>query len=274
GAKEVPAQVPDPDTAPAVVDPDSDAWAAITSSRRPERPGVRDLLRTAANTVLPLNGTGEGEKDPGLLLALAKFGSAPCIVLGQDRFRQDSRAPLGPAALREARRGMRLAAELHLPLVTVIDTPGAALSQSPKGAGTAAKVAGTMANRAILDPPPASSSLAEGPGGGPWALSQTAVEGGIAGGIARSLAGLANLDAPSVSLILGEGSGGGALALIPTDRVLSAEHGWLSPLPPAGASAIVHRTTERAPEMAQSQGVHAPMRSEEHTSELQSRFEL
>src|SRR5699024_12166160 len=70
---------------------------------------------------------------------------------------------------------------------------------------------------------------------------------------------LANLDAPSGSLILGEGSGGGALALIPTDRVLSAEHGWLSPLPPEGASAIVHRTTERAPEMAQSQGVHAPM---------------
>ena len=216
GAKELPSRVGDPDTRPAIVDPNSDAWTAITRSRSVDRPGVRDLLRTAANTVLPLNGTGQGEKDPGLLLALAKFGSAPCIVLGQDRFRQDSRAPLGPAALREARRGMRLAAELNLPLVTVIDTPGAALSQS-------------------------------------------AEEGGIAGEIARSLADLANLDAPSVSLILGEGSGGGALALIPADRVLSAENGWLSPLPPEGASAIVHRTTERAAEMAQSQGVHAPM---------------
>ena len=49
-----------------------------------------------------------------------------------------------------------------------------------------------------------------------------------------------------------------ALALIPADRVLSAENGWLSPLPPEGASAIVHRTTEFAPQMAQSQGVHAP----------------
>nr|WP_275901880.1 carboxyl transferase domain-containing protein [Brevibacterium zhoupengii] len=219
GAKELPCRVGDPDTRPEVVDPKSDAWEAITRSRNADRPGVRDLLRTAANTVLPLNGTGQGEKDPGLLLALAKFGSAPCIVLGQDRFRQDSRAPLGPAALREARRGMRLAAELDLPLVTVIDTPGAALSKS-------------------------------------------AEEGGIAGEIARSLADLANLDAPSVSLILGEGSGGGALALIPADRVLSAENGWLSPLPPEGASAIVHRTTERAPEMAQSQGVHAPMLKE------------
>ena len=219
GAKEIPCRVSDPDTCPDVVDPKSDAWEAITRSRKADRPGVRDLLRTAANTVLPLNGTGQGEKDPGLLLALAKFGSAPCIVLGQDRFRQDSRAPLGPAALREARRGMRLAAELDLPLVTVIDTPGAALSKS-------------------------------------------AEEGGIAGEIARSLADLANLDAPSVSLILGEGSGGGALALIPADRVLSAENGWLSPLPPEGASAIVHRTTDRAPEMAQSQGVHAPMLKE------------
>ncbi|GEB21355.1 carboxyl transferase domain-containing protein [Brevibacterium aurantiacum] len=219
GAKEIPCRVSDPDTRPEVVDPKSDAWEAITRSRKADRPGVRDLLRTAANTVLPLNGTGQGEKDPGLLLALAKFGSAPCIVLGQDRFRQDSRAPLGPAALREARRGMRLAAELDLPLVTVIDTPGAALSKS-------------------------------------------AEEGGIAGEIARSLADLANLDAPSVSLILGEGSGGGALALIPADRVLSAENGWLSPLPPEGASAIVHRTTDRAPEMAQSQGVHAPMLKE------------
>lgn len=216
GAQELPAPVSDPYTRPATVDPESSAWDAITRSRNPERPGVRDLLRNAANTVLPLNGTGQGEKDPGLLLALAKFGSAPCIVLGQDRYRQDSRAPLGPAALREARRGMRLAAELDLPLVTVIDTPGAALSQS-------------------------------------------AEEGGMAGEIARSLADLANLDAPSVSLILGEGSGGGALALIPADRVLSAENGWLSPLPPEGASAIVHRTTDRAAEMAQNQGVHAPM---------------
>ena len=42
--------------------------------------------------------------------------------------RADDHTRWGPAALREARRGMRLAAELGLPLVTVIDTPGAALS--------------------------------------------------------------------------------------------------------------------------------------------------
>ncbi|QCP05867.1 carboxyl transferase domain-containing protein [Brevibacterium sp. CS2] len=214
GSREVPAPVPDPETAPDPAPSGTRAWDIIAASRNPERPGVRELLRHGATHVLPLNGTGQGEKDPGLLLATAKFGSAPCIVLGQDRYRQRSHEPMGPAALREARRGMALARELGVPLVTVIDTPGAALSKQ-------------------------------------------AEEGGLAGEIARSLADLITLEAPTVSLIMGEGSGGGALALVPADRVLTAQNGWLSPLPPEGASAIVHRDTEHAPEMAQAQGVQA-----------------
>lgn len=194
--------------------PDVPAWESITRSRRPQRPGVRHLLRAAAHDVIPLNGTGEGEADPGLLLALARFGVAPAILLGHDRLRQGRGAPFGPAGLREARRGIRLAHELGLPLVTVIDTPGAALSRE-------------------------------------------AEEGGLAGEIARTLADLAVLRAPTVCVLLGQGSGGGALALVPADRVLAAQHGWLSPLPPEGASAILHRTTDRAAEMAASQGVRS-----------------
>lgn len=194
--------------------PDIPAWDSILRSRREDRPGVRRLLRYAATDVVPLNGTGEGERDPGLLIALARFGGAPCVVLGQDRRGQTVDRPMGPGALREARRGMRLAAELKLPLVTVIDTPGAALSKE-------------------------------------------AEEGGLAGEIARCLAELVMLDAPTISVLMGQGTGGGALALVPADRVVAAQHGWLSPLPPEGASAIMHRDTEHAPEMAQKQGVRS-----------------
>lgn len=214
GAREVPSPVADPHTAPEIEPKDTHAWDIITASRNPDRPGVRELLRWGASDVVPLSGTGQGESDRGLLLALARFGSAPAIVLGQDRRRQRSHEPMGPAALRQARRGMALAGELHIPLVTVIDTPGAALSKA-------------------------------------------AEEGGLAGEIARSLSDLVTLKAPTVSLIMGEGSGGGALALIPTDRVLTAQNGWLSPLPPEGASAIVYRDTEHAAEMAQYQKVQA-----------------
>jgi acetyl-CoA carboxylase carboxyl transferase subunit beta len=193
---------------------DVPAWESISRSRRPDRPGVRQLLRRTARDVVPLHGTGAGETEPGLLLALARFGDAPCVVLGQDRSRQGAGNPLGPAGLREARRGMKLADELKLPLVTVIDTAGAALSKE-------------------------------------------AEEGGLAGEIARSLADLVLLDAPTVCLMLGEGAGGGALALLPADRVVCAQHAWLSPLPPEGASAIIHRTVDRAPEMAEAQGVRS-----------------
>ncbi|PZG07196.1 carboxyl transferase domain-containing protein [Nonomuraea aridisoli] len=191
-----------------------EAWEAITRSRRDDRPGVRTLLKLAASDVTPLSGSGAGENEPGLLLALAKFGAAPAVVLGQDRRLQRVASPLGPAGLRVARRGLRLAADLGLPLVTVVDTGGAD-------------------------------------------LSKTAEEGGLAAEIARCLAELVTLDAPTVCLLLGEGAGGAALALLPADRVLCAQHAWLAPLPPEGASAILYRSVDFAPEIAQAQRIRA-----------------
>lgn len=109
---------------------------------------------------------------------------------------------------------MRLAEELKLPLVSVIDTAGAALSKE-------------------------------------------AEEGGMAGEIARSLADLITLDAPTLCVLLGQGTGGGAIAVMPADRVICAQHSWLSPLPPEGASAILYRDTTHAPELAASQRVRS-----------------
>ncbi|WP_460366766.1 carboxyl transferase domain-containing protein, partial [Actinocorallia lasiicapitis] len=88
-------------------------------------------------------------------------------------------------------------------------------------------------------------------------LSADAENRGLAGEIARCLAELMSVDAATVCLLLGEGTGGAALALLPADRVLCTESGWLSPLPPEGASVIVHRTQDRAAEMAEAQGIAA-----------------
>jgi acetyl-CoA carboxylase carboxyl transferase subunit beta len=45
--------------------------------------------------------------------------------------------------------------------------------------------------------------------------------------------------------------------MVPADRVLAALHGWLAPLPPEGASAIVYRDTAHAPDMAEAQGIRS-----------------
>jgi acetyl-CoA carboxylase carboxyl transferase subunit beta len=89
------------------------------------------------------------------------------------------------------------------------------------------------------------------------ALSADAEEDGLAGEIARCLAELVTLDTPTVSVLLGQGSGGPALAMVPADRVLAALHGWLAPLPPEGASAIVYRDIAHAAELAAAQGIRS-----------------
>lgn len=190
--------------------PDVAAWDSVVSSRRPDRPGVGYLLRHGATDLVLLSGTGQGEAAT-TLLALARFDGQPVVVLGQQRI---TGGLVGPAALREARRGMALAAELRLPLVLLIDAAGPALSTE-------------------------------------------AEEGGLAGQIAQCVAELVTLDTPTVSVLLGQGSGGPALAMVPADRVLAALHGWLAPLPPEGASAIVFRDTAHAPELAAAQGIRS-----------------
>jgi acetyl-CoA carboxylase carboxyl transferase subunit beta len=68
---------------------------------------------------------------------------------------------------------------------------------------------------------------------------------------------LEGLSVPTVSCVMGQGCGGAALALIPARTVICMENGWVSPLPPEGASVISYRTPDRAAEVARAQGVGA-----------------
>lgn len=190
------------------------SWESIQITRQPERGGVRELLRYGSDALVRLQGTEKGERDSAMLVALTRLDGQPCVVIGQDRTKQTPATPMGPAALREARRGMRIANELRLPLVSVIDTPGAELSPE-------------------------------------------AEQGAIAGEIARCIAWMSTMKVPTVSVLLGQGCGGGALALLPANVVIAAENSWLSPLPPEGASAIVHGDVEHAAELAEAQRVGA-----------------
>lgn len=162
---------PSPVAAPELEEPAPvDAWEAITRSRSAGRPGLRRFLRYAASDVVPLNGTGEGEAENAVLLALAMFGDAPCLVLGQDRRGQVELEPLGPSALRVARRGMALAQQLDLPLVNIIDTPGAALSPEAEEGGLAGEIARCLADLVTLEAPSLTVLLGQGCGGGALAM--------------------------------------------------------------------------------------------------------
>ncbi|WP_239372348.1 carboxyl transferase domain-containing protein [Frankia sp. Cj5] len=187
-----------------------DPWASVLATRAPDRPGLREFLAASTSDLTSLGASelGHGPDVPGtpIVTALALLRGAPCVVIGQDRTAQRHR-PIGVRDLHAARQAVQRAADLRLPVVTVIDTPGAELSPE-------------------------------------------AERDGLATTIAHCLAALMSAPVPTVSVLLGQGTGGAALALLPTDVAVAAEDAWLAPLPPEGASVIMHRTVDRAAGLA------------------------
>jgi len=189
-----------------------DAWQSIQSSRKSSRPGASDLLALCADELTHIRGDGcGGSDDPACIAGLVRLAGRPCIVIAQDRSATPKGARLGPGGYRKAQRAMCIAAELGLPVVTIVDTPGVELTPA-------------------------------------------AEEGGLSAEIARCLYQMTGQPTPTLSVLLGEGAGGGALALFPADRVICAEHAWLLPIAPEGASAIVYRSADKAGELAVAQG--------------------
>lgn len=187
-----------------------DAWAAVAVTRSEDRPGVRDLLTQAGTGTVALH----DRPDSALVVALTRLAGTACVLVGQDRAAAAAGGRFGPVELRRTRRAVGMAEALRLPVVCVIDTPGADLSRE-------------------------------------------AEDGGLAAEIAHCLADLMALTVPTVSLLLGQGTGGAALALLPARRVVAAQHAWLAPLPPEGASLIMHHTTGHAAEFARRQRIRA-----------------
>lgn len=144
-----------------------DAWACVTATRDPQRPGARELIAAAATDLTVLHGTGEGERGDAVLLAVGRINGIGCVITAQDRAAGE---PLGPAALRTARRGYRLAQEWGLPLVSVIDTEGAEVSAAAEEGAMAGEIARNLAELSRLGVPVISMLLGSGCGGGALAM--------------------------------------------------------------------------------------------------------
>jgi acyl-CoA carboxylase subunit beta len=136
-----------------------DAWESVTRTRQPGRLRGADLLRATADDVATVR------EDGGLLLALARVGGTT-VVCGA----HVGDGPFGIRGLDLFLRGVRMAAELRAPLLTVIDTPGAELSVAAEEAGIAGKIAQCIAAMITLPVPTIAVLLGQGTGGGALAL--------------------------------------------------------------------------------------------------------
>lgn len=145
----------------------SDAWANVQATRTSGRPGVRELINTCCTNVVPLPGTATGERDDAIFMALASIANQGVVVVGHDRHASSA---MGPAGLRMVQRAARLARELRLPLITIIDTEGAQLSVTAEQGALAGEIARTLALLGTIAVPSLSVLLGSGCGGGALAL--------------------------------------------------------------------------------------------------------
>ncbi len=148
------------------------AAACLASTRRVDRPGLSQLL-AACKQVTQLPGTTQGQRSNAIRVALARLDGLSCVIVGQDRQAQRDGAQLGPAALRQARRGFAFADELGLPIVTIVDTPGAQLSADAECGALAGEIARCLAQLGSVLVPSVGVVLGMGCGGGALALLAT-----------------------------------------------------------------------------------------------------
>jgi acyl-CoA carboxylase subunit beta len=142
-------------------------------TRQQAYPRGGDLLRVAASDVATVREAG------GLVLALARVGGMPVVAAvqrgeatfgGGNGASGGGKGAFGIGGLELVLRGLRLAADLRRPLVTVIDTPGAELSVAAEEGGIAGRVAQCLEALMAVPVPTVSVLLGQGTGGGALAL--------------------------------------------------------------------------------------------------------
>ncbi|HEY8599963.1 MAG TPA: acetyl-CoA carboxylase, carboxyltransferase subunit beta, partial [Thermomicrobiales bacterium] len=107
------------------------AWESVQLARQAERPNVLEYIEAIFDDFTELHGDRTLRDDPAIVGGLALLGGRPVMVIGQQKgrgTRENIARNFGmphPEGYRKALRLMQYAGRLGLPLLTLIDTPGA-----------------------------------------------------------------------------------------------------------------------------------------------------
>jgi len=147
----------------------SSAWQEVVLARREDRPTSADYIRRLMPQFVELHGDRVFGDDAAVIAGIGDLAGMTVFAIGQERGHGDparNGGRLRPEGFRKAARIMRLAAELRLPLVTFIDTPGAHLDYDSEARGLAGALSSCLANMSVLPVPVVSVVIGEG-GSGP-----------------------------------------------------------------------------------------------------------
>ncbi|WP_417600460.1 acetyl-CoA carboxylase carboxyltransferase subunit alpha [Pararhodobacter oceanensis] len=152
-------------------------WRKCLVARHPERPHCKDYIDALFTEFTPLAGDRNFADDHAIMGGLARFNDRPVVVIGQEKG-TDTKSRIErnfgmarPEGYRKAIRLMDLASRFNLPVITLVDTPGAYPGKGAEERGQAEAIARSTEKCLAVGVPLISVIVGEGGSGGAVALA-------------------------------------------------------------------------------------------------------
>src|SRR5246500_1385341 len=148
------------------------AWQRVLIARHTARPFALDYLKLAFSDFIELHGDRLFGDDEAMPCGVATIGSYRCAVVAHQKGRdtkENIRRNFGsahPEGYRKALRVMRLAEKFRLPVIALIDTPGAYPGVGAEERHIAESIAVNLSEMMLLRTPIVASVIGEGGSGG------------------------------------------------------------------------------------------------------------
>ena len=152
-------------------------WQKTQVARHPQRPHLRDYIKHAFDEFVPLGGDRYYGNDEAIIGGLARFRGQSVVVIGHEKGRTtESRLKHNfgmarPEGYRKAIRLMEMADKFGLPVVTLVDTPGAYPGKGAEERGQSEAIARSTEKCLQVGVPLITVIIGEGGSGGAVAFA-------------------------------------------------------------------------------------------------------
>ncbi|MEO0772729.1 MAG: acetyl-CoA carboxylase carboxyltransferase subunit alpha [Pseudomonadota bacterium] len=152
-------------------------WRKCQVARHPDRPHCRDYIEALFTEYTPLAGDRNFADDQAVMGGLARFGDRPVMVIGHEKG-NDTKSRIErnfgmarPEGYRKAIRLMDMAHRFGLPVITLVDTPGAYPGKGAEERGQSEAIARSTEKCLQIGVPLVSVVIGEGGSGGAVAFA-------------------------------------------------------------------------------------------------------
>ena len=153
------------------------AWDSVLLSRRPDRPTAKDYIDRMFSFFLELHGDRLSGDDGAIIGGIANYYGKPVMVVAEQKGKSIKENKIrnfgmpNPSGYRKALRLMKHAQKFNMPIICIVDTPGAFCGIEAEEKGQAEAIARVLFEMSDMTVPILSVVIGEGGSGGALALA-------------------------------------------------------------------------------------------------------